>query len=67
MCGAFLTGFDDTQFREAAKEENTALLKVMASYGKLCSEECAILIICLNVFFFLPELSPVKKLSFHCR
>ena len=49
---SFLTGFDDTQFREAAKEENTALLKVMASYGKLCSEECAILIICLNVFFF---------------
>ena len=51
--GTFLTGLDDTQFREAAKGDNTALLKVMANYGKHCSEECTFLISCHNTSFFL--------------
>ncbi len=49
MCGVYLTGFDDTQFREAGKEDDTALLKIMSNYGMHCSEQYS----CNNMFFLL--------------
>ena len=49
MCGVYLTGIDDTQFREAGKEDDTALLKIMSNYGMHCSEQYS----CKNMFFLL--------------